>query len=680
MGRNLRFIILFLLSAQCALSQRFTFQPHAFGTNVFAGGIDQPRFQFVDIDGDQDPDLFILDRDDRLWFYRNAGGVLRMEPNVTFGITAGSWFRFVDIDGDGDADCMTNGMFSEVSLYTNIGTVQHPQFQLTQGALLDTSGMELFSERFSIPTFADIDGDGDFDFFSGGSIGSVSFYENIGTPFVPQFTFVTGAFGGINIQGGPKHIPKALHGASGIEFFDADSNGVLDMFWGDYFNPSLYYLYNSGTKQSPNIALVDSTYPNEAVIATLGFNVPQHVDVDSDGLTDLIVGSVFPSAEYDNFHFYKNTGSNAQPFYSLQTKNLIPMIDAGSRSSVAAADFDGDGDIDIVVSSASGAVHLYENSGSQALPVYFPVPVLTFTISNNFYSMVTAGDINNDGKPDLVIGNFDGRIKTFANMTEDGIISFSHVEHPFDAFSVGQNSAPCLTDLDGDGDLDLLIGNSGGQLSFWKNIGTNAAPSYARDTLLTLIDVGNDAVPFAADIDLDGTLDLLIGNSDGTLHHYRQSQSNFKKFDLVSKKFEGIEIKTQSAPCIIDLDADGDPDVLLGNGKGGVFFYQNSGTSSVMALAGSKPEEIALEQNYPNPFNPSTTIPFSLPSEAFVSLEIFDLLGRKIETVINNHMNSGKYSIHYGATNLPSGTYVYRLSVRSHQRVHAVSRRMVLLK
>ena len=73
------------------------------------------------------------------------------------------------------------------------------------------------------------------------------------------------------------------------------------------------------------------------------------------------------------------------------------------------------------------------------------------------------------------------------------------------------------------------------------------------------------------------------------------------------------------------------------------------------------PQEIELEQNYPNPFNPSTTIAFGVPATSKVRLEVFDLLGRKVATLINDEsMTAGRYNIQFDARHLASGVYIYR--------------------
>ncbi|MCK4295788.1 MAG: T9SS type A sorting domain-containing protein, partial [Candidatus Marinimicrobia bacterium] len=74
-------------------------------------------------------------------------------------------------------------------------------------------------------------------------------------------------------------------------------------------------------------------------------------------------------------------------------------------------------------------------------------------------------------------------------------------------------------------------------------------------------------------------------------------------------------------------------------------------------------DKFALKQNYPNPFNPTTVIPFILEKSSIVRLTIYDMLGREIETLLDNKMNPGNYKINFDATGLASGTYVYRLDV-----------------
>jgi len=68
-----------------------------------------------------------------------------------------------------------------------------------------------------------------------------------------------------------------------------------------------------------------------------------------------------------------------------------------------------------------------------------------------------------------------------------------------------------------------------------------------------------------------------------------------------------------------------------------------------------------LQQNYPNPFNPSTDISFNLPSKSFVSLKVFDLIGRDVATIVSEELSAGNHTKQWNAENYPSGVYFYRL-------------------
>lgn len=77
---------------------------------------------------------------------------------------------------------------------------------------------------------------------------------------------------------------------------------------------------------------------------------------------------------------------------------------------------------------------------------------------------------------------------------------------------------------------------------------------------------------------------------------------------------------------------------------------------------GAVPSKFELGQNYPNPFNPSTTIEFSLPSGSQVKLQIFNVLGQVVETLVDEYLSAGTHQINFDASDQPSGVYFYRLS------------------
>ena len=119
--------------------------------------------------------------------------------------------------------------------------------------------------------------------------------------------------------------------------------------------------------------------------------------------------------------------------------------------------------------------------------------------------------------------------------------------------------------------------------------------------------------------------------------------------------------------------------------KGGIaytFFPKDtSNITSVETAASNHPEGIYLFDNYPNPFNPSTIIGFQVANSGFVSLKVYDILGREVKTLINKEMVPGKYEILFDASGLPTGIYVYSLYVLTpDSKINCINKKMMYLK
>jgi hypothetical protein len=94
------------------------------------------------------------------------------------------------------------------------------------------------------------------------------------------------------------------------------------------------------------------------------------------------------------------------------------------------------------------------------------------------------------------------------------------------------------------------------------------------------------------------------------------------------------------------------------------------------ATQSNVPLQYGLEQNYPNPFNPSTTIRFQMPSKGFVTLRIYDIVGREVATLVNGFQEAGTHNVKFDASNLPSGIYLYRIT----SGTYAETKKLVLIK
>lgn len=92
-------------------------------------------------------------------------------------------------------------------------------------------------------------------------------------------------------------------------------------------------------------------------------------------------------------------------------------------------------------------------------------------------------------------------------------------------------------------------------------------------------------------------------------------------------------------------------------------------TYASVKQAGVQPKSYGLSQNYPNPFNPVTTINYQLAKDGFVTLKIYNVLGREVVTLVKEYQSQGSYSSNFDASNLPSGVYIYELRVNGYSSV-----------
>jgi len=114
----------------------------------------------------------------------------------------------------------------------------------------------------------------------------------------------------------------------------------------------------------------------------------------------------------------------------------------------------------------------------------------------------------------------------------------------------------------------------------------------------------------------------------------------------------------------------------VGTTDRGDIILKQSGVLPVELTSGKIPNGINLEQNYPNPFNPVTKITYTIPELSFITLKVYNVLGKEISSLVNEEKEAGKYSVEFNATNLPSGVYFYQLRAGSFIK----TKKMILLR
>jgi hypothetical protein len=166
-------------------------------------------------------------------------------------------------------------------------------------------------------------------------------------------------------------------------------------------------------------------------------------------------------------------------------------------------------------------------------------------------------------------------LRFYRNDASDGSIALTLVDSTTATLSRGRNATPTLGDLDDDGDLDLVVGESAGTLEYFENVGTATEPRFElADDAYADIDVGRRSAPLLYDLDGDGDLDLLVGSESEGVRVFRNDGTPAEASFVDAGRLPIADFGF-AAIALGDLDGDGDDDVLLGGGRGGLWYWEN---------------------------------------------------------------------------------------------------------
>ncbi|MCP4632737.1 MAG: T9SS type A sorting domain-containing protein, partial [candidate division Zixibacteria bacterium] len=346
------------------------------------------------------------------------------------------------------------------------------------------------------------------------------------------------------------------------------------------------------------------------------------------------------------------------------------------------ADFDDDGDFELIspgqrmdLMGMTGWWNIYQNLGS-ADSAWFETPAIFMNAGwvEEYGYYGTFEDLDNDGDYDAIYSYLRLSNEPFANCR----INPGQTPWEYSDSLLPENNDifrfPELSDIDNDGDNDLLVINSlTNELNFYENNGTPEYPEWQYNpNWISGLDVIDRRGRFA-DLNRDGKCDLTIFTNDGlTLYLNTGSGANpyWERVDGFS------DIPTFSSTFdFVDYNGDGKQDIAFASG-GKVVFYRNDTIVDVDEEY-TKPKETSLRMsNFPNPFNSSTTIRFNIPNQSKVSIEIYDILGRKVDTVCKGLFVSGNHKVIWEAEDFSSGIYFYRLSTNE----ESAASKMILIK
>jgi len=517
------------------------------GFGVFADATDRlpTYYDFThavgleDVDGDGDLDVLIgtvdfsfggkqnrLYVNDGAGFFSDATAGLPPQTDTTHAVALG------DVDGDGDVDALVGNSGCN-RLYLNDGTGVFedassglpPDADVTQGVALE-----------------DVDGDGDLDaLIANGDAELGSGYQN---------RLYLNDGGGVFVAAQPG-LPGDLDSSLSVALGDVDGDDDSDLLVGNAGSGgSQNRLYlNDGNGGFTDATAPPPTDPDWTHAVALG-------DVDGDGDADALIGN------YLQNRLYLNDGTGV---FGDATAGLPP--DSSDSRAVAMGDVDGDGDLDALVGNsafAGGAQNrLYLNDGSgvflesaAGLPAYF-----------DSTRALALGDLDGDGDLDLLIGNGypDYQDRLYLN-DGTGVFAAAPANLPVDFDST---YAIALGDVDGDGDLDAMIGNSGQNRLYLNNGGgilvdsASSLPAQLDDTRAVML----------GDVDGDGDLDALIGNSGQNRLYLNDGTGAF------ADGTAGLPADSDQTHSLSlgDMDGDQDLDVVIGNWQAQNRLYLNDG-------------------------------------------------------------------------------------------------------
>ena len=526
---------------------------------------------------------------------------------------------FFDSDKDGDYDFVLTVYHAATRYFENVGSRTVPSFVEKVGVIENPFHSMSIGTRN--PVFADLDGDGDQDYIVG--LGNkFYYYENTGIPNKSAFTHRTGIADPFHLLTVGSYAAPAFH--------DIDDDGDLDFIAASFYTISYYE--NSGSTYSPaftqRMGEGMNPFHNSVELNYIGSVMPSFMRTSSN--TYFVTGSaqhrpnpnvatwkyfgkLFYLEQNDDplpRHYQKLTGAGMNPFSSAMESdlgnNLIPRFH----------DLNGDGLIDVLLGSRNN-LHILLNKGTAENAFFVKEPFPGTTISSSEYLAPAIADLNGDSLADILVGTNFGDFLYFENvgsatspnfLLRDGALNpMSFVSFPSSVCERSDNrfrSAPALFDVDFDGLVDVVVGticqlHTDG-LGYWRNTGTKTMPSFTLVTgnsnpFQTLTTSPHYAsvynIPIFYDVNGDGKPDLICGTQYLRIFVFLNTGTRaspvFQEWTLSQgNPWTKIRVGAYLAPAIWDLDADGDPDLVIGTELSTLHYYEANGCTMASTCNG----------------------------------------------------------------------------------------------
>lgn len=399
---------------------------------------------------------------------------------------AGSTVTPIDLNGDGVKDLLLGDIsYPNLVALTNGGTVDN-SLMVSVDTSFPSEDVPVQVPIFPAPFHLDVDGDAKRDLLVCPSARSLAqnhrgvwFYRNAGTDATPVFEF----------QQEDLFQSRMLDMGEGANpvLFDHNGDGLMDLIVSNegYYHPTgdyigkLALLENTGTADEPAFEFVTDDYMG---LSTSGIGVsmfPAFADLDGDGDKDMYVGDL-----QGKLHFYRNVATGPIAQFTLVQPNVTyqdgTVIDLGRQITPQFVDLDRDGLSDLVVGEQNGNLNYVRNTGTASTPSWTLITdslghvrtVTTYTLGHSAPHIFE----NAAGQYELMAGSEAGTLWHYTGLEADLLGTWTLDDSSFMDLNEGYRSTVRLHDFTGDGELDMVVGNYRGGLSFWRS----DAPSAVR--------------------------------------------------------------------------------------------------------------------------------------------------------------------------------------------------------
>jgi hypothetical protein len=522
----------------------------------WVGGHNASTLHSIDLNLDGIKDLLVFDRDGNFittflnkgifdsLSYEHAPQYESAFPKVN------SWVSTVDYNCDGKEDLFTYRLgYGCAQVWKNTSTPTQVSFALAYDKLFYKYGpnpnqtTNIYTTNQDISVFEDIDFDGDVDVLTWDNLYSqgskVWLYKNqrvelgyacdsltmlVGDScwgrFTENFNDNSLHIGACRKFGGSAELDSvvnanSLHTGGTLAVMDVDCDNDMEVFIGDVSFSNVVYGFNGGTPARANITSIDTIFPAYNVPIRMSiFPAVSAIDINNDNKKDLFISpnAIGASSENKNsIQYYKNVGAACNSSFALTNKSFInsESIDVGTNAHPTLVDFDSDGKLDLIIgnyytfsenyvvnkyiSKLTSQLDYYKNIGTASAPKFALITTDVDSISkiNKKNLHPTFGDIDNDGDLDLILGESTGKFIHYRNNAGAGNVpSYTLVTTALkDAgnavLTTFSNSTPQLVDVNADGKLDILSGSARGSIFYFENVGSLTSPSFElkSDTL-----------------------------------------------------------------------------------------------------------------------------------------------------------------------------------------------------